>query len=281
MHPPTDQNIAFFHSISMETPGSATLWQRVGTLPAVRIRTSASARFRVCITWGNMLISSPITPREGQVGALSSVFSEKFSSFSFLFIGEVSWCWIKRGDLFTDINTKLSHGLLWSWIYGPKDQSLQDGVLEVISNQFASHEDSDIQLLIDATINWSDPCSMHPEDLVNRLLPLLQDKDELNESLRGYFIILHAISLRIPSLPKLRSDYGPGLLESMFMACQRQLCSGKKGLDEIILELCIRTVWWASCAPSHFHQLLVERSLWLCHGISIGISSQSQGLEKN
>ena len=84
---------------------------------------------------------------------------------------------------------------------------------------------------------------MHPEDLVNRLLPLLQDKDELNENLRGYFIILHAISLRIPSLPKLRSEYGPGLLESMFMACQRQLCSGKKGLDEIILELCIRTVW--------------------------------------
>lgn len=133
------------------------------------------------------------------------------------------------------------HILLFIWAYGPRHAPvLHRGVLATLTTYFIAPGGMD--WVITDVINSTDATKILPDDLVSRLISSLQSPQELNENLRAYTMLINRLIVYSGTLQRVRSDSarGPGLAESLCIACQRQLCSGDIAFDDSILETFVR-----------------------------------------
>lgn len=93
--------------------------------------------------------------------------------------------------------------------------------------------------LVTGAISATDASKILPDDLVSRLIPLLQSPQELDKHLRTYAYIINILGICPDKFPEVQFD---GLSESLCIACQRQLCSGDIKYDDDILEVCLRNM---------------------------------------
>ena len=138
------------------------------------------------------------------------------------------------------------HVLLFVWLYGPKhDTAFQRGVVSILASLIREAGMHRMDSFVKDTISKTDATKPHPDDLSKRLIASLRSPEELDENLRAYFVIIIEFSRVRGTLTRVRSnrrDWGPGLAESMCIACQRQLCSGHIDNDDCVVELCIRSM---------------------------------------
>lgn len=139
-----------------------------------------------------------------------------------------------------------THVLLFTWVYGPKHGTeYQGSLLSVLSSLILELGYEGMDSLVKDVISYTDVTKILPDDVLSRIIPLLQSPQEIDRNLGDHFLIIHGICSVRGIFAKVRSDRQddtPGLAEIMTIACRRQLCSGDIEFDNTIVETWGRTM---------------------------------------
>ncbi len=152
------------------------------------------------------------------------------------------------------MSSRIIHCILHGWVYTPEDIVTRGAQIEVVSESLLPRDDSDWQSVIEDTLCGSDPFSITPRELVSRIILSLRSKSKVDYPRHRCFLFLHAVPRFAPSIPAslVGNRWGPGLVATMFVACQRQLSLGETPYSVAVTQLCLRAYWSVLCADQIF-----------------------------